>query len=689
MSKFGGIPVESGSKFGGTPIEKETDYQEQLTQEYSAPERALIGAGREVAELGQGAKQIGLQTGETFGLVSPEDVEGYRQQIAEEKALYEQGVGGTTAAKVGEVAGAIGATIPAIIATGGLASAPALSTRLVTSAALGAAESGLQPVYGDDFAEEKAMQVGTGAALGAGATYGLEKLASVMPKNLLSRFYKKAQEKGSDAIDEAEVLQEITGISMTPAEMAESKSLQMLENLARQSLFTADELSNYDQKVARQGIASVSKLAREISKPRKGAETVGIELQKAARQAADDAINTRKAMADLDYGKAIEASGGKDVIEPNNFLNELKSIVAEYSQSEASDARKVVSQAKSILSRSMDAPKRVPKEEAERLASMAAVEGKRYIPDQATVKPKSIKNLVLDRSFYGKAAQGTGNVFKDIDRNLDRQIAGRLNKALTKDLIVNEDLGDVGKLLKVANDNYAANSSSIKAIEASPLSRILGKEFDDVVGAIDAGTFNSISGEKAVKKIMALDPSEIRMTMRSLDKINPNTANDLRAFVLRDALENSLLPPSAGMKKGTMSFNKFQTDLNKKKIGAYGLPSKDSDQLKNIIGAMERIGDRSGLNFSETQVQSNMMDIGDKIASAMMGNFQKGAALALESAGLRRISKAMTTKEGREALKVLTMPYQGKTKLDRALNTIQRIGTMQAAESAGESIAEE
>jgi len=138
-----------------------------------------------------------------------------------------------------------------MVIPGGQATLPA---RMAVAAGVGGGEAGLQPVYGEgDFASQKATQIGTGAAMGAGATYGLDKLAGIMPKNLMTKFYKRPQSGSEKAanIAEADVLEEMTGISMTPAEKAGSRGIQMLENLARQSIVSADNLAAYDKKVAR------------------------------------------------------------------------------------------------------------------------------------------------------------------------------------------------------------------------------------------------------------------------------------------------------------------------------------------------------------------------------------------------------------------------------------------------------
>ena len=637
------------SEMGGSQAE-EVNPQKNLADEYSTSERALIGAGRSFAKIGQGVKQLGLNVGESLGVVDESTVEDYRQQIKDEKRLYDEGVGSTTAGQVGEFAGDVAALAPAMLVPGGQAT---LLGRTGVAAGVGAAEASLQPVYTENYGIGKAEQVAMGATIGAGATIGFDKLANIMPKNLMARVYQRAEKKGAEALSEADILEEITGIIMTPAEKAQSKSLQIVENIARQSIITADDLAAYDKKVARQGMAAVTKLMRQISRPAKGAESVGIELQKAAKDAADSAILNRKVMANRDYGEAVDLSGGSKIIERKAYIDELNNIISDFSGSDMEDAVSVVKQAKDKLSRAV-------KETPEKKGSIVDASGNALTttPASSSVVMQTVRDAINDRSFLGNAAKGTGNIFKDIDKNLNRQIANRLHKAMTKDLVEAEGLGSIGEALKKANTNYAKN-------------------------AIDAGTFNSIPGEKAVKKIMSLEPSEIRQVMKAIDKQNPQTADSLRSFVIKDALDKAFLPPSAGMNKGSMSFNKFQTNLEKNKIGAYGLSSKDAAQIKDIVSAMQRIGDRSGYNFSETQVVSNVMDIKDKLAAIATGSLVKGSALALEVIGLRRIAKAMTTEEGRQALRVITKAYQQGSKFDEAIYTIQRLTSASLAQQTG------
>jgi len=316
------------------------DYQQQMIEEMSVPERMLVGAGRGFATTGQGLKQLALKAGESMGVVTPDEVESYRQKIAEEKSLYDPLAEQSTATGLGELVGTIAATAPTMLIPGGAATS--LGARTTSAAAGGAAGAASQPVYEGDFAEEKLSQAAEGALFAAGATYGLDKLRDFMPRNLLSKLSQKGFDRDTNVTKQGELLSTLTGIDMTPAQISESKALSFLENAARQSIFTADELAKNDQKVAKQAVKSISNLASKISQKEKGAETVGAGIQDAVKTAVNDAVKLRRVQANADYGVAENLSGGSHVIKQGNYLDELNSILDDFSGVDSIVAQMIV-----------------------------------------------------------------------------------------------------------------------------------------------------------------------------------------------------------------------------------------------------------------------------------------------------------------------------------------------------------
>lgn len=646
-------------------------------EEMSGFDKFRTGMGRGFAATGQGLKQVGLQLGDTLGIVDPSSVEQYRQQIADEKRLFDQLADQSLAAKSGEVFGTIAATAPTMVIPGGAATQ--LGTRAASAAAGGAVGAMAQPVYEGDFLEEKAKQGATGAAFSAGATFGLDKLRNLMPRNLLARLAKKGVDEESLMTKQGELLSSLTGIDMTPAQVSGSKSLSFLENAARQSIFTADDIAKHDQKVAKQALNSITKLAEKVSKPVKGAETIGRDIQDAVKVAVDDAVKLRSLAAKSDYAMADDLAGGAKVVARKNYIQELRNIVDEYKGSDMEDAVKIVAQAQKKLDRAVKSADAKPSKILD--ASGAPIS---TTPATETLVKQTVKDAVNDRSFLGAASKGTGNVFKDVEKNLDRTIASRLHSAITKDLLDAEDMGDIGKALRTANDRYAANSQSIKAIEKSPLGRFIGEDLLDAADLFGAGSFNTKAGEDVAKKITKLAPSEIRLSVDILERANPQVADDLRAFVIRDAVESAIPPPSAGIGKQSLSFNKFMSTMGKNNWKAYGFKPADIKQMQRIIKAMERVGDRSGYNWSQTAVQNNIAETLRDMGALATGQLQRAGASALQMVGLKRIAKAMTTPEGRKALTQITKPQLRRNTLEQAISVLENIDITGAGAELGE-----
>lgn len=660
-------PVEMG-----TP-QPPPDRQAELAEEFGTTERLAIGAGRGITEVGQGIKQLGMQVGESMGLVDSTDVEAYRQNILAEKELVGRGVGGTTAGQVGEVAGKIAAAAPTMLIPGGAAAT--IAPRLAAGAAAGGVAAGAEPVYEEGgFAGKKAEQVAIGTAFGLTSTGAFEVVKAALPKNVLARFVEGAGRK--DYSQEGELLADLVDIPMTPAQINGSKALTILENAARQSIYTADKVAKHDKVVAEKAVQSVQRLASTMSKPLKGAESIGREMQDATRKAVQDQVNLRHRQATREYGVAEQMSDGLPIIKPTNYIDELKNIIDEYSASDASDAMRIVEQSKKILERNVDEPG------APSIISLQALEAP-DMPIPGAMRNKTVRNAVNDRAFYGQSAKGTGNIFKDISPNLDRRIANRLHESLTKDLIVNEANPQIGALLRIANDNYAANSQTIKAVEKSALGRLLGDDMVDAADIFGAGEFNTVAGEAFTRKMMNLHPSEAKTAMTILNKVNPNIEPEFKAFVLRDMLENSLPPRSSGSDRLPISFNKFLTNYDKVGDGslkAFGFTKTEKKSFDNIVKAMERVGDRTGYNWSGTAPMKEAFNF----LNAVGGGLKTTVNTVMSMIGLNKIADAMVSKDGRVALEAILKSGGDKGAINKGLRTIGRITTLAGAAEAGE-----
>lgn len=114
--------------------------RKQIGQDLSLTERVLAGIGRGFTDVAEGVKQAGGRLGESVarrvsGVDLPETpVDDFTRRAQRERSLFEQGLGDSTAAFVGRIAGNIA---PALALPGAPAGAP-LRTAVATEAAVGA-----------------------------------------------------------------------------------------------------------------------------------------------------------------------------------------------------------------------------------------------------------------------------------------------------------------------------------------------------------------------------------------------------------------------------------------------------------------------------------------------------------------------------------------------------------------------
>ena len=72
---FSKFTPEKENPFAKLSAREPIDYQQEMIEEMSVPERMLVGAGRGLSTTGQGLKQLALKAGESLGVVTPEEVD--------------------------------------------------------------------------------------------------------------------------------------------------------------------------------------------------------------------------------------------------------------------------------------------------------------------------------------------------------------------------------------------------------------------------------------------------------------------------------------------------------------------------------------------------------------------------------------------------------------------------------------
>lgn len=590
----------------------------------------------------------------TLGLPKPE---GGVERVVQDVAGGMAGTGGT--AKVAGLfnpTGMVGQGIQNMLTQN-------IGTQTTAAAAAAGASGTTREMGGGWFAQ---LMAGLGAGVGVPMAYGAAK--QVLP-NTAGKFIEKSLDKSAktDFAKEGERLAEATGIDLTPGARTGNKQVLALENASRQYGPTADRVQNLDVKLANQAIARVTKLADNISTNNVDEATLGTQIETTIKNAATRLDAVRGKMADRDYGRVRAIAGDQPVIGLTNLKDELKKIISQYENGLGSDAKKITAQAKA------------------KLAQITPELGDGFAPPLS-----KIDDAMKNRSDFGKAARGGSNVFDDINPNANRDIAARLFGAINRDFeqTASNVTGNLKTALDKANKNYGNFSKSIEFLEKSTLGKLVGDDLADA--ALSGKTLSTTAGEDVIKKITNMRPSTRQASMDILNRWNPQLVKELKSNVLRDALaEGMAMPPSAkGASEIPLSFNRFVSALGSQKVGfeanlkSYGFSKAEIADIKDTAVAMMRAGDKTGFNFSNTNVQKEAMDAAGAIATGGVGvatgspmimglAAKKAITIAGKKIGLEKIVTAMENPEGRMALRTVSDPKASPQAVIAAFQTIE------------------
>lgn len=506
-------------------------------------------------------------------------------------------------------------------------------------------------------------QMAGGLIAGVAAPMGVQ-YATQFPARVLARSITQSEKR--PFAQEGTRLAEQTGIDLPIGPRSGNKMMLSLENAARKYPLSADRAQEVYIKLANQAIERVSKLADAISTKRGDVEHLGQGVQITVQRAADKIASLREEQAGIDYGQVRAIAGDKPVIKLDNFVNTLRGIIDEYANvaGPARDPQKIVSQAQAALDR---------------------------VSDESGLLANTINQAMRTRKFYGAAAAGKANVFEDIAPDLQRRLSARLFGAINKDF--EDSAVNAGGALKAAldkaNANYSAHSASLEYLQKSALGKLVG---DDLVDAAMSGrATNTVAGEAVMKKIATMEPSTRATSIKIIDQWNPDLGKQLRANVLRSALDEAaaIQPSAKGASEIPISFNLFvraiggQKSSFTKQLESYGFSLKEISDIKDTATAMMRAGDTSGMNFSNTAVMQDTMEIAGALGKAGATGATWGPLAGLRSLGtgllsisgkrigMNKIVDAMASEEGRKALRTVSSPRASPSAVIAAFETIE------------------
>lgn len=610
-------------------------------------ENVLRGGVRGLEEAGTGTSQLLMRTTPGAPLLEAAGYTGAVDEFAQRRqAEYEASVAGQSGeGDIGRFLGGTVATSPI-----GVLSVPAKGARLLpsmTRAGAGGALAGMTatPAVTDDYWSEKLPQGAAGAGLGAGILLGGRAAARTAEEvvNLPRRGVNFMQERANrrPVAIEGEELAERTGIPLTPGMVSGGRAQTFAENMARQSIFTADKAMEADIRVAEKALDYVNRLSNRISKNPAGAETVGVQIQGTVRNAVNRIMTRREEVANAQYGAIHKALGGRPVVDYTRTREVLESIANPGTTLSGDDLR-------------------------------AAQQARMLLAQLESGKPVTLERAIRDRSSWGRATRGDGNVFSDIDKASSRRFAAKLYGAIQDDIAATADkldgVGTVGPgiakpganelmrpgvgfgdALREADKNYRLYSEALGALESSPMARLLG---DDITVG-DFMEFNSIPPEVVIKKIGGMGPTELAMTRDFMQQNAPDTWQQYKRLLIDDAIEQaSFLPASAGVAQIPVSAGGFIRALGGdkpdkvKRLQTIFSP-QEMREIDDALNAFRRMGDKFGTNFSGTDPRAEARSVFEALKS---GSGTAVASTAGEMSGLRAVSRLMLNSDGRRAV---------------------------------------
>lgn len=591
---------------------------------------------------------IGGSVAEALG--QPDPMASIRQSVDDQAAasartFQESPAGQSLAGKTGQFVGEVASTGPL-----GVAAVPArgagLTSFITRSAAAGASGAAFQPVTEGDFGKSKLYQLVMGGTAGVGVAGGGRGLMALAERvgyapNALAQLANVSNRRanGSRYALEGEQLATRTGVRMTPGQVSGGRIQTGLENMSRQSVFSADLAAQADTRVAEDAIAYINRTMDKISRDPASAATVGAEIQAATKSSVGRILTKREEVASQQFGAIERALAGRRFVGYDRTRKVLDDLVREYQGVATPEADRIVAQATAMRER---------------------------LNGQHT-----LDEFQRQRSYFGRASQGDGSVFDDVNRSVNQRTARRIYAAMSDDLDVSasrlegnvgagivpanffdgqlQSSGGLAQALKEANANYRRFSQLAEGVKAHPIARLFGKD----VRVDGEDWFNTLPPETVVSRLGNMSPTEIRMVRQYMEGASPEAWQSYKRLLVQNALDAAqTLPASHGARSLPFSAGTFLRTLGGDKPAKVRqlhevFSAEEMAEIDDAFDVARRMGDSFGRNNSGTgpynEVQSFLQSIRQRSVEAV-------ASTGGEILGLRKIANVMLNSDGRRAL---------------------------------------
>lgn len=488
------------------------------------------------------------------------------------------------------------------------------AARIGYSGTVGAAVASTHPT---SPGESKLEQAGKGAAFGAGAGAAVETVAAAV-KPLARLFTTKAQSQESGglvpenpAYERGVAIKEATGTQMTPGQITGSPNLSEMK-----------VPSGFAEKQAKQALRYFSKLRDSFSASPKPSSEMATKFGEATDDIYDNLVKRRKFVGDFRYD---QFRNSVTEIHADKFVRAIDDV--------AEDAVPGTASGKILPLR-------------RQLTKQLEDSGGTLTPRQFQVWKERVDGLLTGRS----------DIFKDLSKANQRRIGAQLSDALyasvddTAALLERQGANGPSALLRKATEDYRRYSAPIRELEQSALGAIFRAREPD-------GKSIKITPEAAARKLLSLEPSQIKGLYPILQRHDPSLIDMYQATRLHAAIKQSVAttPETAGRLASQTKFRP-QAALKEltKKDGLRAAYEPDPERLRRVrigVSLLDRISDRVvSASGGRQGIQSTAAELTADAISGSPTFIGRSAAKILGPIGLWKLT---STEGGIKTLRAL------------------------------------
>lgn len=375
------------------------------------------------------------------------------------------------------------------------------------------------------------------------------------------------------------------GTNFSAGELTGNQTVMGLEDALANRTSSSDKFAAANQAKTDAIIGGFKKTLDKIHPQTTSRAGTGEKLSAAYKSTLDKLIAARRGQASVEAEAADLQAGGKPVIEPKNFIATVQKFIKESESPTATPAQQAAGkEAAKMLENLTEKP---PKE------SSIVLTDKSGVPIPKTVVPKTYKRITAQDLQNGLQAYGDGaysgkGIWKKLDTASDRRFSVEAKEALQADLDAAADASTAARALKKFRDNYRVNSQKISDIEKTTIGKIVGGAEHDSQGNL------VVSPEAMADKFSAMEPTELKNTMKFLDKNHPDVAKMVRRYTLEKALVEATEGRGQRGTGTTKPFAKaeFVTKLpSDEKMNALFNDPKAAKDVNDVASAMNRLID--------------------------------------------------------------------------------------------------